>query len=473
MRRPFWTLVPAILLLVGACLPTSAMERDAPRIPKGTPLPGSSDPGLMLTRAPTPTARGLGRVGDIVPRSWPQPFTYGPKFPPPTDIPAPVQPIPLPDDTVNILLLGSDRRPDWTSFRTDTIILLSLQPSNRGAVLLSIPRDLYVYLPGYNMQRINAALILGESYKYPGGGLAMLYDAIQYNLGLTVHGHARVEMSGFIDAIDTLGGIDVNVACSYTDWRLKEPGLDQQDEDNWELFTVPAGVVNMDGDYALWYARSRKRSSDFDRSRRQQEVLRAVFRESLRLDLIPRLPELYGDLSSSVSTDLSLADMIRLSPMATRISSAQIRSRFIGRDQVTSWTTPTGGAVQLPKPLEIRQLLLEAFNFETPSQVLPEDPVTIEVRNASGRDDWGILAAERLIYAGYEAYAGPDMESIEARSSLHDFGNLDSAIVDDVLRTLGLPSSALVSNPDPSSPFDVQLILGADYSPCFNPTRNQ
>lgn len=473
MRRPFWTLVPAFFLLVGACLPNSAVERDAPRLPKGTSGPGSGEPGLVLTRAPTPTARGLGRVGDIVPREWPQPFTYGPQFPPPTDIPPPVQPIPVPDDTVNILLLGSDRRPDWTSFRTDTIILLSLQPSHRGAVLLSIPRDLYVYLPGYNMQRINAALTLGESYKYPGGGLGMLYDAIQYNLGLTVHAHARVEMSGFIDAVDTLGGIDVSVTCTYTDWRLKEPGLNQQDADNWELFTAPAGVVHMDGDYALWYARSRSRSSDFDRARRQQEVLRAVYREALRLDLIPKLPELYGDLASSIATDLSLADMIRLAPMAGRISTAQIRSRFIGRDQVTSWTTPTGGAVQLPKPLEIRQLLLEAFDFETPSEVLPEDPVTIEVRNASGRAGWGVLAAERLIYAGYEAHAGPDLERIENRSSLLAYGNLEAETVEHVLRTLGLTSSSLVSNPDPSSPFDLGFVLGADYRPCFNPTRNQ
>lgn len=229
----------------------------------------------------------------------------------------------------------------------------------------------------------------------------------------------------------------------------------------------------MDGDYALWYARSRRRSSDFDRSRRQQEVLRAVYREVLRLDLIPKLPELYGDLSTSITTDLSLADLVRLAPLAGRVSSAQVRSRFIGRDQVTSWTTPTGGAVQLPKPLEIRQLLLEAFDFETPSQVLPDDPVTVEVRNASGRSGWAELAAERLIYAGYEAHAGPDLEQIEARSSIEDQGHLEAAVVDHVRQTLGLSTSALLTDPDPSSPYDIEVILGVDYRPCFNPTRGQ
>lgn len=473
MRRALSISILATALLVAGCLPNSAVESGAPRLPKGTAVPGSDGPGIRLTQAPTPTVRGLGRIGDIVPRSWPQPFTYGPQHPPPTEIPPPVQPIPVPDDTINILLLGSDRRPDWTSFRTDTIILLSLQPSHRGAVLLSIPRDLYVYLPGYNMQRINTALTLGESYGYPGGGLAMLYDAIQYNLGLTVHAHARIEMSGFVRAIDTLDGIDVNVSCNYTDWRLKAPDLDQQNADNWELYTVPTGIVHMNGDYALWYARSRRRSSDFDRSRRQQEVLRAVYREALRLGLIPKLPELYADLSSSVLTDLTLADLIRLAPMAGRVSTAQIRSRFIGRDQVSSWTTPTGGAVQLPKPLEIRQLLLEAFDFQTPNEVLPEDPITIEVRNASGRQDWGVLAAERLIYAGYEAFAGADFDQIEARSSLTDFGIVEADAAETIRQELGLSTSALVSDPDSASPFDLRLVLGADYRPCFNPTRGQ
>ncbi len=180
---------------------------------------------------------------------------------------------PLDDqETVNFLLIGSDRRPGG-SFRTDTMVIAMLRPREGQVSMISIPRDLWVYIPTSGNQRINTAYQHGELYGYAGGGPGLLKDTILYNLGIQIDHTAMVEFTGFQHIIDTLGGIDVPVACPYTDWRLIDPSYNPNVEANWWLYTVGPGVVHMDGDLALWYARSRQKSSDFDRGRRQQETL--------------------------------------------------------------------------------------------------------------------------------------------------------------------------------------------------------
>ncbi len=468
-----FTLRPALILaiMLAGCLPSPQIERGVDRPPKlsssGTGTPGTGPPAGAPTETPEPPVP----PGQLVPRSFPPPHTYGPPHAPPTPIPNPVQPLAFPSDAVNVLLLGSDRR-GGRAYRTDTIIVASIHSQARAAALLSIPRDLYVYLPGYNMQRINAALPLGNNFDYPGGGRAMLSDTILYNLGIPIHYYAQVDMSGFRRVIDHLGGITVHVTCSYTDWRLDSPDLNPEDADNWSLYTVPAGVVRMDGDLTLWYARSRARSSDFDRARRQQEVLRAIHRQALQLNLIPKIPQLYGEMVDAVSTDMSLTDLLRLAPQAARIHPSRIRSRFIGRDQVTSWRTPTGGQVLLPEPDAVRRLLESTFEFERADPIVPENPITVEVVDASSREGWAQLAAERLTYAGFE----PRVLRLEAEpraTHLIDYGLAASDASLDLLSALGLPASVLTEAEGSSDGAAFRLVVGDDYDPCFNPTRNQ
>jgi LCP family protein required for cell wall assembly len=465
-------LASALALGLTSCLPSQKSDTSSPRLPKGQDGAGSTTPVVGLELLPTETLGPPPGPGQLLPHVFPPPFSYGPKFTPATPIPDPVQPHRLAADAINILLLGSDRR-SGQSFRTDTILVLSLSPSAGGAALISIPRDLYVYLPGFNMQRINAALVLGDKYGYPGGGRAILSDALLYNLGIPIHYYAQVEMGGFRQIVDRLDGIDVRVACSYTDWRLKRPDINPNVEANWRLFTVPTGVVHMDGDYALWYARSRAHSSDFDRARRQQEVLRAIHRRALHLDLIPQIPDLYDELIQAISTDMSLADIVRLSPLALRIDPAKVRSRFIGRDQVTSWVTPTGGQVLLPKPDEIERLLTEALDFQAASEIVPEESIPIEIINGSDDPDAATLAAERLTYAGYKTRVLRSGAESTARSRLLDYGLATPAVRNTILSALGLPASVVETAQSSGSAAAFRLIVGRDYNPCFNPTRNQ
>jgi LCP family protein required for cell wall assembly len=385
-----------------------------------------------------------------------------------TAVPTPVQPFLLPPGTQNVLLLGSDRR-TGTGFRTDTIILASLLPEVHGLALISIPRDLYVYLPGYTMQRINTAWLYGQTVGYPGGGPQLLSDAIRYNLGLRVDHYALVEMTGFEQAVDSLGGLEMRVACEYTDWRLKSRELPPTAVSSWSLFTVPSGIVHMDGYESLWYARSRQRSSDYDRSRRQHEVLRALYRRALTLDAFVRLPGFYGELRHYVESDLGLAEAAPLAWAAIVVDPARIRSRFIGRGEVRGWTIPGSGAqVLLPRPEAIRSLLEEGFLFPDEDPLQPE--VQVEVVDAAGRPDWADLAVERLEYAGLEAVTGPTSPRREPLSLLLDFGRATDDERNAALQALGLTEASVVPLDDPSAASPFRLLVGENYNPCFDPT---
>ena len=464
-----FTLIPAILAFgLAACLPSPKSERNAPRLEKlPTEIFKTSTPRAVSPN-PQPTSLPVFDVG------WPPPFTYGNPPTPPTPIPPPSAPLAIDPAIINIALLGSDRRPSWTGFNTDVIIILSVYPALGEVALLSIPRDLYVYLPGYSMQRINTAFSIGERVNYPGGGPALFADTVRYNFGIPIHHYAKVEMDGFSRIVDTIGGVDVNVTCSYRDWRLRGPALDPQVEQNWQLYTVPTGIRRMDGDLALWYARSRKLSSDFDRGRRQQEVLRALYREILSLELIPRIPQLYGDLKDAFTTDLSLSDLLSLAPLAARIDTADVRSRFIGRDEVTSWRIPGSGAqVLVPKPERIAALVADTFDFDALDDLVPELALTVEIVNFSAQPQWGALAAERLEYAGFATHVGSNSPSPGTRTHLIDYGLAQDGSAEAILQSFDLPASRLTRESDANSPFAFRLVVGDDYDPCFDPTRDQ
>ncbi|MBI3151305.1 MAG: LCP family protein [Chloroflexi bacterium] len=390
--------------------------------------------------------------------------------PPPAQDPQ-INPTALPpltdNETINFLLIGSDKRPG-SSYRTDTLVIAIVWPKEGQVSLISIPRDLWIYIPTVGMQRINTAYQSGEITDYLGGGPGLLKDTIAYNLGIRIDHTAMVEFDGFRRIVDTLGGIEVPVACAYTDWRLIDPSYDPNNENNWWLYTVGPGQVHMDGDLALWYARSRSKSNDFDRGRRQQEVLRTIFQKALQTDTFSKIPQLYNDFSSTVLTDLGLTDMLRMAPYAVNFTNANIRGYFIRPPLVSSWTTPGGASVLLPSEAELQQMLVEATTL-SPYAVVRET-ITVEVQNGASFNTLETLAASRLNYAGYQTIIGTADRRDYTSSVLVDFTpGQDSTQQQAIISSLGLFSANILSLPDANSAVQYRIILGSDYEPCFQP----
>lgn len=307
------------------------------------PLPSSPTATATPTQTPTPTMS-------------PTPVDPWEGFPGPaeasaTEIPRPMPRIPQSPEVVNILLMGSDQRPYTGGYRTDTMMLVSLDPGSGIATLISFPRDLYVYIPGWRMDRINTADVRG------GHDLTAL--TILYNFGLEVDHWALVNFSGFMGAVDTLGGLTVQ----STGYMLDECG------GRW--WSYAPGSYNMNGFQALCYVRMRKANDgDFDRLRRQQEVIRAFFAKVLSLEGLSKVPQLYSQFITSLQTDVDLEELLPLVPLAAQlgVDSSRIHQYRIDRSMVDGWRVPTSGAaVLLPRRDAIQSMLSEAFGIPTPT----------------------------------------------------------------------------------------------------------
>jgi hypothetical protein len=262
--------------------------------------------------------------------------------------------------------------------------------------------------------------------------------------------------------------VEVPIACSYTDWRLIDPSYDQYNENNWWLYTVGPGQIHMDGDLALWYARARSKSNDFDRGRRQQEVLRAIFGQALQTSTFGKIPQLYNDFSSTIITDLGLADLLRMAPYGLNFTNANIRGYYIRPPYVSPWITPGGAQVLLPNDAELSQLLTEATTL-SPFAV-ERKSVKVEVQNGTTFDTWDALAASRLNYAGYQTIISNADNRNYAASVIVDFTpGQDPNQRQTIISTLNLYSANVISLPDANSPVQYRVTLGNDYEPCFQP----
>ncbi len=243
----------------------------------------------------------------------------------------------------NLLILGLDRRPEEGNIvRSDTIILTRIVPTQDCVALLSIPRDLYVDIPGHGPDRINTAHFWGE-VQQPDSGPHRAMQTVAQNFGLSIQHYARVDFEGFRAVVDAVGGVDV-----YVEQPIVDDAYPTDDYGTIHI-EIPAGLQHMDGETALRYARSRHGSSDFDRLQRQQQVLIALFERLREPEVWPRLPFLYRAVRSHIETDMTAKDLFVLAPTLYRAASNGIEHRSIDREMTTPWTTPEGGAVLLPR----------------------------------------------------------------------------------------------------------------------------
>ncbi|GAB4562066.1 MAG: hypothetical protein Kow0047_09910 [Anaerolineae bacterium] len=275
-----------------------------------------------------------------------------------TDIPRSLQ------HTENILLVGSDQRKPGTPWRTDVIMILAVDRERDRVGVISVPRDLWVKIPGVGWERINTADFYGSLRKdkdgKPKNGVELLKQTLRDNMGIPIHHYVRVDFTVFKDAVDALGGITVTVDCPLRDPIWDKPG---------QRYRLEPGEYFMDGEEALKYVRSRYTGGDLDRARRQQRVILAMRQRALEINLWPRIPALYRAFSEKIATDLGPLDVIDLARFALTVKDEDIHGFVIGRPMVRDWITPGGAMVLVPDFRQIRKAIDGLFDspplFET------------------------------------------------------------------------------------------------------------
>jgi LCP family protein required for cell wall assembly len=458
--------------------PTNTPPPNTPALPTATPTltpsptrtrrPGASATPLeaaeavLATTSPRQRVASVPTASDGIVRESPASASTHPNVkatatPVPTATPRTAFRVNIPNRYLNIVLLGSDRRPGWRAWRTDSMIVVSVDLENNVVRLLSIPRDMWVYIPGHGYNRINTAELWGELAK-KGTGTERVKQTIHYNLGIPIHYYVRVDFQGFIKIVDTVGGVDVDVDCPLPDIKLQQ------------------GIQHMDGKQALRYARSRKGTNDYDRSRRQRKVLLALWDQGLTSEIIPRLPELWLSMADTFQTDLPLDQVINLAYVGVQLEPQHILNKAISAKYVKSWRTPRGAAVLLPREDELRTMLEKFYEPRTSSQLDTVEKVRVEVLNGSQRREADGLAAAALRWEGFKVVRkGSASRRDQAKTRILVYkGDLAAGV--QIAQRLNVPATAVQdltglersasSNPARNVPADLVVILGEDYNPC-------
>src|SRR5512136_800277 len=318
-------------------------------------------------------------------------------------------------ERVTVLLLGIDERHQETGpFRTDTMLVLTVDPASKTAGLLSIPRDLWVQIPAMDTDgKINTAHFLGDAYNYPGGGPALARETVKQELGIPVDYYLRFNFDSFEKVIDAIGGVDICVAETTDD-----PLYPAFDNYGYDPLHIDKGCQHMAGALALKYARTRHSGTDFDRAKRQQQVILAVRDKVTTQNLLPQLaahaPALLDELQKSVRTNLTLDQMIQLAKLATQIDPKNIKQATIDENMVVAYNTPTNPPQNVLVPIrdKIRELRDQFFNSvpASPGGATPTPAAgsaRIRVENRSKINGLAARTSDRLTAQGFNVAEVP------------------------------------------------------------------
>jgi LCP family protein required for cell wall assembly len=388
-------------------------------------------------------------------------------------------------DRINILLLGIDRREGtgWGT-RTDTIIIVTIDPANKTVGMLSIPRDLQIPIPGNGEDRINTANVWGTSQKYPGGGPALLKRTIEVNFGVPIDYYIMIDFQGFEKIVDTLGGIDVNVPKALRDTMYPDPK--PGDPYAYKTIQFEAGWQHMTGKRALEYARSRMSTSDFDRAKRQQLILLAIREKALSLNLIPKLPSLIATMGTMVKTDMTAEEMIEFARLAPQIDMANLKQVVLQKPLVYGFRTETGAAVQLPKWDLINPVIADLFTapvvvLPTPTPAPPTPtptmaPVQIEelqdlaregariaVQNGTSEPNFAARVAAMLMEQGYQVVEFGDADRLDYPSTVIVDYTGKSYTLERLVTKFQVTPENVRHSPNLRSQIDIRIIVGQDF----------
>jgi LCP family protein required for cell wall assembly len=387
-------------------------------------------------------------------------------------------PTPIPWDgasRVTILVMGLDAR-DWEEGsdvpRTDTMILFSIDPLTMSSGIMSIPRDLWVTIPGMENNKINTAYRWGELYKLPGGGPGLAMKTVEGVLGVPVQYYALLDFNSFVRFIDTMGGLDMHIR--------EEIIVDPIGPGNTK--TLEVGVQTLDGATTLAYARNRYAGDgDFSRSTRQQEVIMAVREQVLTLNMLPMLvskaPALYQELQDGIRTNLTLDQVIRLAWLASKIEDGSImRGVFDPHKHVLYadvMTSEGNQAVLIPVYDQIRLLRDEIFASngpanpaaidQNPTELMKVEASKVFVRNGTQTVGLAGKTGELLRADGVNIVGEDNAESVYGQTTIIDYTGKPYTI-NYLIQKFNLENPVIKNRFDPNAQVDVEVILGVDWA---------
>ncbi|MBN2549752.1 MAG: LCP family protein [Anaerolineales bacterium] len=373
---------------------------------------------------------------------------------------------------VTVLVLGLDER-DWgaseNAWRSDTMILLTLDPLTKTAGMLSIPRDLWVDIPGFKHGKINTAYYLGDAYKLPGGGPALAVKTVEQFLGVPINYYAQIDFDAFVRFIDEIGGVEIDVPEKIT-IDLLGGGFKTKK-------TLKPGRQVLPGEWALAYARARySEGGDFDRAARQQQVIMAIRDRMLSAEMltsmITKAPALYNELASGVRTNLSLDEIIKLALLAQSVSEENIQKGIIGESSVLFGFSPDNLSILIPIPDKINLVRDQVFASagalgpETPGAAqdqMKAEAAKTQVYNASRSPDILSRTVDYLRGLGVNILQTGASENIYTSTTIIDHtGN--PFTVKYLVDLLHIHPSRIYLKYDPNSPADVEIYLGDDWA---------
>jgi polyisoprenyl-teichoic acid--peptidoglycan teichoic acid transferase len=367
---------------------------------------------------------------------------------------------------------------------TDTIMVLTLDPVTKTAGMLSIPRDMWVHIPGGygdpEGNRINQAWTIGEGTKYPqGGGPGLAMKTVSQFIGVPIQYYIQVDFSTFVSFINLIGGVDVYYDVPST------LNLDPLGNGKDHFKVTCCGIRHMDGQRALAFARCRDVSQgcsdgDVGRAKRQQEVIIAirnkVFTPENFAKLMAQAPTLYNIFSSGIHTNMNLADALKLAPLAKDISLPNIKQGVIDNTMIIPANVTLGGqaaSVDKPIPDKIRVLSQEIFTSNGPTgpiakgdavSLMKADAARVRVindtytANLDGRTGNYLLAQGMHVTESGAPTGASDLTYLVVYSpKLYALRYLISLF--------GIKSNnQILFKPDPASTVDIEIRIGNDWA---------
>ncbi|MBN1886883.1 MAG: LCP family protein [Thermoflexales bacterium] len=397
----------------------------------------------------------------VEPLATPARTVEKPSLVPTATIPPTSTPAPKAAGRITVLLAGVDRRPgEKGAGLTDSMLLLSLDRARNAGLMLSIPRDLWVEIPGHGPGRINTAYALGEESQT--GGAALLKQTVGDALGVRVDHVVRLEFNAVVAFIDAVGGVEIEVPGAIDDPLFPDSAY------GYDPLFIPAGQQHMDGALALKYMRTRHGSSDFERAARQQQVLVAIRGKLARLDtwpeLVKRAPELIAQVQNAIVTDLGVPGMIELAQQGRDLPDGALRTAVLDGRYVVDYVTPEGAQVLLPLKDQVSRLVNDIFETGLVPATPEVEMARVSVLNGTLQAGLAGQTAALLREKGFNvAQVGNASHFGYERTTIVDHTGRP-ATVKALAELLKLEAGSLVYQPDPVAPAEVEVILGDDLA---------